>query len=224
DMRLLKTRVLAFAYSSNLLNGIARGSVNFLLVFYLQGIKSMDPIIAGIMLSPFAAAMLIIAPISGWLSDKYGSRVLSSVGLLISAFGLIGFIFITPETSLIELAVWMIIMGVGSGMFFSPNTNAIMSAVPVERRGIAAGVRTMMNNAGSVISIGLAMAIISTTVTPEALQGLFAGTQVGSQGIAVKEFIGGLRTAFIISFIFSLLAAVISYLRGPQPVWNSESD
>lgn len=223
DMRLLKTKVLAFAYGSNLLNGISRGAVNFLLVFYFQGIKGMDPIVASIMLSPFAISMMIIAPISGWLSDRYGSRFLSSIGLLISAFGLIGFMYITPDMSLIQLAIWMVIMGFGSGMFFSPNTNAIMSAVPVERRGIAAGVRTMMNNAGNVISIGLAMAIISTSITPKALQGLFAGTQVGSEGIAVGEFIRGLRTAFTISFIFSLLAAAISFLKGPQPKWEFES-
>jgi EmrB/QacA subfamily drug resistance transporter len=221
DMRLLKTRILAFAYASNLLNGISRGAINFLLVFYLQGIKAMDPLVAGMMLAPFALAMMVVAPVSGWLSDKYGSRTLSSVGLLISAIGLIGFIFISADTPLIQLAIWMVIMGFGSGMFFSPNTNAIMGAVPAERRGIAAGVRTMTNNAGNVISIALAMAVISTSITPEALQGLFAGTQVGSQGIAVAGFIGGLRTAFIISFIFSLIAAVISYLRGPQPVWDN---
>lgn len=223
DMRLLKTKVLACAYGSNLLNGISRGALNFLLVFYFQGIKGMDPIVAGIMLSPFAISMMIVAPISGWLSDRYGSRLLSSIGLLISAFGLIGFMHITPDMSLIQLTIWMVIMGFGSGMFFSPNTNAIMSAVPVERRGIAAGIRTMMNNAGNVISIGLAMAVISTSITPNALQGLFAGTQVGSEGIAVGEFIRGLRTAFTISFIFSLLAAAISFLKGPQPVWESES-
>lgn len=223
DLKLFKTKVLAFAYGSSLLNGISRGAVNFLLVFYLQGVKGMDPIIAGIMMAPFAISMMVMAPISGWLSDKYGSRILSSVGLLISSIGLIGFIFITPDMSLASLAIWMVIMGIGSGMFFSPNTNAIMSSVPVDRRGIAAGVRTMMNNAGNVISIGLAMAIISTSISPQAMQGLFSGIQTGSQGIAVTEFINGLRTAFAISFLFSLLAAFISYLRGPQPVWDSES-
>ena len=223
DMKLLRTRILACAYGSNLLNGIARGALNFLLVFYFQGIKGMDPILAGVMLTPLAISMMIVAPISGWLSDKFGSRILSSIGLLISAIGLVGFMFITPNMSLVLICIWMFIMGFGSGMFFSPNSNAIMSAVPVERRGIAASVRTMMNNAGNVISIGLAMAIISTSITPQALQGLFAGTQVGSQGIAIGEFIHGLRTAFTISFIFSLLAAIISFVRGPQPIWESES-
>jgi EmrB/QacA subfamily drug resistance transporter len=216
DLSLFKTRILAFAFTSNLLNGIARGAVTFLLVFYFQGIKGIDPVMAGILLTPFALSMMIMAPISGRLSDRYGSRVLSSLGLLISAFGLIGMVKIKESTSIIELALWMFIVGLGSGMFFSPNTSAIMGAVAPQRRGIAGGVRTMMNNAGSVISMALSMAIISSSITPEALQGLFAGTQVGSQGIAVAQFIGGLRIAFAISFFMSLLAAVISYMRGSE--------
>ena len=220
DMELFKSRILAFAFGSNLLSGIARGAVTFLLVFYFQGIKAIDPVMAGILLAPFAVSMMITAPISGWLSDKMGSRELSSVGLLVSAVGLVGMVRISVNTSVVELCIWMFISGFGSGMFFSPNTSAIMGAVPVERRGIAAGVRTMMNNAGSVISIALTMAIISSSIDPKAMQGLFTGTQVGSQGIAVDHFITGLRTAFTISFLISLLAAFISYLRGPAPEWE----
>lgn len=207
DMQLFKTRVLAFAFSSNLLNGIARGAVTFLLIFYFQGIKGMDPLMAGVLLAPFALAMMVVSPFSGWLSDKYGSRILSSIGLLISAIGLIGFMKIGKNTSTAELIVWMMVMGAGSGMFFSPNTSAIvMGAVPVEKRGIAAGTRTMMNNAGSVISIAMAMAVISSSISQDALLRLFVGTQVGSQGIAISHF--------TISFVFSLLAAAISFLRG----------
>ncbi|EGD53148.1 drug resistance transporter, EmrB/QacA subfamily [Thermoanaerobacter ethanolicus JW 200] len=222
DLNLFKTRILAFAYTSNLLNGIARGAVTFLLIFYLQGIKAMDPLTAGILLTPFALAMMIISPISGWLSDMYGSRELSSIGLLISAVGLIGFMGISATTSITKLILWMSIMGFGSGLFISPNTNAIMSNVPADKRGIAAGVRTMMNNAGTVISIALAMGIISSSISPEALQALFVGTQVGSKGIAVAQFIKGLKATFGISFVISLVAAFISYLRGPQPQWKSE--
>ncbi|EGW40659.1 MFS transporter [Desulfosporosinus sp. OT] len=216
DLSLFKNRILAFAYTSNLLNGIARGAVTFLLVFYFQGIKGLDPVVAGILLTPFALSMMIMAPISGRLSDRYGSRMLSSVGLLISALGLIGMMEIKATTSITELAIWMFISGLGSGMFFSPNTSAIMGAVSPQRRGIAGGIRTMMNNAGSVISMALSMAIISSSITPEALQGLFSGTQVGSQGIAVAQFVAGLRTAFMISFIMSLMGAVISYMRGSE--------
>ncbi len=213
DLNLIKTRILAFAFASNLLNGIARGAVIFLLVFYFQGIKAFDPVLSGILLAPFAVSMMIMAPISGWLSDKYGSRLLSSMGLLISAIGLLGMVRISVNTSVWELSVWMFISGLGSGMFFSPNTSAIMGAVPVERRGIAAGIRAMMNNAGNVISIALAMAIISSSIDPKAMQGLFSGAQIGSEGIAVGHFIAGLKMAFTISFIISVLAAFISYLK-----------
>jgi EmrB/QacA subfamily drug resistance transporter len=223
DLRLFKTRILAYAYASNLLNGIARGSVTLLLVFYFQGIKGINPIISGMLLAPFAASLMIMSPISGWLSDRYGSRQLSSIGLLISAIGLLGMVRIKASTTILELIIWMIVMGIGTGMFFAPNTNSIMSAVPIERRGIAAGVRIMMLNAGSIISIGLALAILSSSISPEALQGLFIGTQVGSRGIAVSEFILGLRIAFAISFAFSLIAAVISYLRGGKSEWQNDT-
>ena len=222
DLRLFKTRVIAFAYISNFLNGLARGAVTFLLIFYFQGIKGMDPLLAGLLLSPFAISMMIVSPFSGGLSDRYGARVLSSVGLLITAVGLGGLMMITATTSTIELILWMFVMGFGSGMFFSPNTSAIMNSVPPDKRGIAAGVNTMMSNAGNVLSIALSMAIISSSISSDAMQALFLGTQVGSQGIAINEFVSGLRMAFTISFAFSLTAAVMSYLRGPKPNWETE--
>jgi EmrB/QacA subfamily drug resistance transporter len=69
DLRLLKTKVLAYAYASNLLNGIARGAVTFLLIFFFQGVKGIDPIVAGMLLAPFAISMMVVSPISGYLSD-----------------------------------------------------------------------------------------------------------------------------------------------------------
>lgn len=223
DMRLLKTRILAFAYASNLFNGIARGAVTFLMVFYFQGIKAIDPIMAGILLTPFAASMFIVSPISGVLSDKYDSRILSSFGLLVSAVGLLGLMEINVNTSIFKLTIWMFIMGIGSGFFFSPNTNSIMGAVPANKRGIAAGVRTMFTNAGNVFSIAISMAILASSVSSEAMEGLFMGTQVGSTGIAVESFIGGLRLAFAISFGFSILAAILSYMRGPAAKWEKDT-
>jgi EmrB/QacA subfamily drug resistance transporter len=220
DLRLFKTRILAFAYTSILLNGIARGAVTFLLIFYFQGIKGLDPLRAGIFLTPFALSMMIVSPVSGSLSDKYGARGLTSLGLLISAFGLLGFIGLSPQTSFTELVIWMVIMGIGSGMFNSPNTNEIMGSVPPERRGIAAGTRTMMNNAGQVISIALSMAIVSSSINLESMENLFAGRRTGLGSLAVNEFISGARQAFLISMVITLIASFISYLRGPKPDWS----
>ncbi|HEU23524.1 MAG: MFS transporter [Mesoaciditoga sp.] len=224
DLRLFKTRVQAFAYSSNLMNGISRGALMFLLIFYLLGIKNMDPFTASIYLIPFAVAMMIMAPISGRLSDRYGSRILSTLGLLITGVGLLGFaIFTRVDMSIAEVIIWGTVVGFGSGMFNSPNTNTIMSMVPPDRRGIAAGTRTMMNNAGSLVSIAMAFAILSSGLTPQAMDALFIGAQIGGKGIFVDTFISDLRLAFFISFIISIGAAVISYMRGPTPVWKDAS-
>lgn len=199
---------------------MARGSVTFLLIFFFQGIKGLDPLTAGLLLSPFAITMMIISPFSGGLSDRYGTRVLSSVGLLITAAGLGGLMLINAMTSIPELILWMLLMGFGSGIFFSPNTSSIMGSVPADKRGIAAGVNTMMSNVGALLSIALSMAIISSSISPDAMQALFLGTQVGANGIAINEFVSGLRMAFTISFAFSLTAAFMSYLRGLKPTWE----
>ncbi|MEJ2252284.1 MAG: MFS transporter [Candidatus Lokiarchaeota archaeon] len=224
DLRLFKTRVQAFAYSSNLMNGIARGALMFLLIFFLLGIDGMTPFAASLYLIPFAMAMMITSPISGRLSDKYGSRVLSSLGLLITAIGLLGFaIFIRVSMSLGEIIFWGSVIGFGSGMFNSPNTNTIMAMVPPERRGIAGSTRTMMNNSGSVISIAMAFVILASGLTPAAMQALFIGAPIQSKDIFIGTFISDLRLAFLVSFIISMVAAGISYLRGPTPVWTSNN-
>jgi len=218
DLRLFESRLLAFAYTSTLLNSIGRSAVTFLLIFYFHGIKGMTPLQAGVLLAPFALAMMIVAPISGILSDKYGSRGLSTVGLLISAIGLLGFTRISTNTPISELIIWMVIMGGGSGLFNSPNTSAIMGNVPTDRRGIAAGTRTILNNAGSVVSIALAMATTSSSMTSQAMQEIFTGSGGAAGGIAINEFITGLRLAFGISFAITIFAAIISYMRGPSPM------
>jgi len=214
DLDLFKSRELTCALLANMMSAIARGSVTFLLVFYFQGIKGFDPVVSGMMLAPFAIAMMCVAPFSGLLADRFGVRALSSLGLLISAVGLAGLVTISAGSSFVSLAIWMLIMGVGSGMFFSPNTTAIMGSVSVERRGIVSGIRAMSANAGNVLSLALAMAMISTSITPDSLQGLFAGTQVGSRGIGIDGFIKGLRTVFSLSVVITVAAAGLSYLRG----------
>lgn len=222
DLRLFKIKIISFAYASTLLNGIARGAVTLMLTFFFQGIKGIDPLTAGMLLAPLAIAMMITSPISGYLSDKYGARILSTAGLLISGVGLLGMMTISATTSTLELTILMAIMGAGSGLFFTPNTSSVMNNVPEDKRGIAAGVRTMMNNGGNVLSIAISMAIIASSISPSAMQALFVGTQVGSQGIEINQFIHGLRTAFTISLICTLAAAVMSYMRGAQPDWEEE--
>ena len=129
DLRLFRHRLFSFASLANALNGLARGAVLFVLIFFLQGPYGKDPLQAGIMMAPFGAAFMLVGPFSGYLSDKHGSRGLATAGLLVSAVGLFGLSRIGASTPYWLIALFMVLMGGGSGLFSSPNTNTIMSSV-----------------------------------------------------------------------------------------------
>src|SRR5438309_733546 len=96
QLRLFRDRLFLFANLSGLLNGIARGAVLFLLIFFLQGPYGQDPLKAGLLLTPFGLAFMIVGPLSGLLSEHIGSRILTPIGLGISALGLLGLYMVTP--------------------------------------------------------------------------------------------------------------------------------
>src|SRR5690348_5637507 len=181
QLRLFRSRLFALANLSGLLNGIARGAVLFLLIFFLQGPYGQDPLRAGLMLIPFGAAFMLIGPLSGRLSDRIGSRILAPIGLGISAIGLFALTTIDQHTPFWLLATFMAIMGGGSGFFVSPNTNAIMSSVEPHTRGAAAGILNMLNNTGSMLSIAIVFPLALSKLPFGAVQQVFiTGGGMGS--------------------------------------------
>jgi MFS family permease len=203
-----------------MLNGIARNGVLFLLVFYLQGVKGMDPVTAGISLAPLAVGLLVLSPISGILADKYGSRVLATAGMVVTGVGLAGLTTIAVDTPIWQLAIWQLIVGAGSGLFNSPNTSAVMGVVPPAKRGIGSGIRAMLTNTGFVVSIALAIGLITTAMSPQVMVAVFSGTQSSTSGIDLGPFISALRLAFWAGVIVSAIGAVVSLLRGGHRSWE----
>jgi MFS family permease len=214
QLRLFRSRLFALANLSGLLNGIARGAVLFLLIFFLQGPYGKDPLTAGLMLTPFGAAFMIIGPLSGRLSDRVGSRLLTPIGLGISAVGLFGLTTINQFTPYWLLAVYMALMGGGSGFFVSPNTNAIMSSVEPHTRGAAAGILNMLNNTGSMLSIAIVFPLALSQIPFQAIQQVFiTGGGMGHFASAIPLFLSGLHRAFLVSFMLSIIAAIVAVLR-----------
>jgi EmrB/QacA subfamily drug resistance transporter len=212
DFGLFHEKLFAYACVVNAINGLARGAVLFVLIFFLQGPYGLDPLWAGIMMAPFGAAFMLVGPISGYLSDKYGSRGLATAGLLISSIGLLGLSTITSSTPYWLLALYQALMGGGSGLFASPNTNAIMSSVVPEKRGIAAGVNSMLMNTGQMLSIAIIFPLVLSHIPEEVMFHIFlygGGMNSASQAI----FESGMHLAFLASFAVTLVAAVISALR-----------
>ncbi|HEX3722680.1 MAG TPA: MFS transporter [Nitrolancea sp.] len=214
DVRLFKRRLFAFANAANLLNGVARGAVLFLLIFFLQGPYGKDPLTAGLMMAPFGLAFMAIGPMSGYLSDHHGPRILGTIGLIVSAIGLAGLATVTNTTPYWELAIWMALMGGGSGFFSSPNTSAIMTSVRPEQRGMAAGVRMMLAYTGQMLSIAIAFPLVLAKIPQTVMMNIFIyGGGMGKEPAALATFLHGIHLAFVISAIMSVVAAVASMLQ-----------
>jgi EmrB/QacA subfamily drug resistance transporter len=214
NLRLFENRSFAYASAANGISGLARGAVLFVLTFFLQGPYGYDPLKAGIFLAPFGAAFLVVGPISGHLSDRYGARYLATAGLLVSTVGLLGLCTVVSTTPYWVLAVWMALMGGGSGLFASPNMNAIMSAVKPSERGIASGIRSMLMNTGQMLSIAIAFPLVLSQLPETVLYHVFLyGGGLGGTPQVLASFEFGMHEAFLVSAVFTVFAAIISFRR-----------
>jgi len=155
---------------------------------------------------------MLVGPVSGYLSDKYGSRGLATTGLLISSLGLLGLSTVASSTPYWLLALYQALMGGGSGLFASPNTNAIMSSVLPEKRGMAAGINSMLMNAGQMLSIAIVFPLVLSRIPEDVMFRVFLYGG-GMSGAPLAAFEAGMHEAFLASFAVTLLAAVISGMR-----------
>ena len=185
----------------------------FIFVFYFQGAQGDDPITAGIKLAPMAIGMLVASPLAGIWADRHGSRTLAASGMLVSAVALAGMTTLQADSAYWESLLWLGLIGVGSGMFNSPNTAAMMGTVPAERRGIAAGARTMLQNTGAVISIAFVLAIVTAAIPKPVLFKIFSGLASGLTPAQLDPFINNMHTALWVLAITSLVGAGVSMLR-----------
>ncbi len=214
DLSLFRDRLFAMGNLTGFLNAIARNGVLFLLVFYLQGARGESPVTAGIMLAPLAIGLIVLSPISGVLADRYGSRELATAGMVITGLGLAGLMTLAVDTPYWQLAFWQLVVGAGSGIFNSPNTSAVMGVVPPNKRGVGAGTRMMLMQSGFVVSIALAIGLVTSSMDPKVLVAIFSGTQIGGQGISLVPFMNALHVAFGAGVVASALGAVASLMRG----------
>ena len=134
DLGIFRDRLFAAASVATFINGLVRFALMFIFVFYFQGAQGDSPITAGLKLSPLAIGMLIASPIAGRYADRHGSRGLAAAGMLVTGVGLALMTGLEVGSSFAFSATTLAIVGVGSGMFMSPNTAAMMGAVPAHRR------------------------------------------------------------------------------------------
>jgi MFS family permease len=160
-----------------------------------------------------ALGMLVASPLAGTWADRHGSRMLAAAGMLVGAAGLAFMTSLQAESAYWQSSLGLLVVGVGSGMFNSPNTAAMMGAVPPQRRGIAAGTRTMVQNTGAVISIAFVMAIVTAAVPRPVLFKIFSGVTSGLSPAQLDPFIHNMHTALGVLAVTSVLGAAVSLMR-----------
>ena len=224
DLRLFKIREFMGGNIAQLLNGLAFSGIVLLMSLYLQLALKFDPLKAGLSLLPLDGAYAIAGPLSGKLSDKYGPRWFSTIGLLISSAGFFYLGASARSESYPNVVLTLLLMGAGNGMFVSPNISSIMGSVPPNRRGIASGFRVTMVNVGLTASSGLAVLLITLGGLPYSVfSGLLSGAsglQLGSQ-LAIQEFVFGFQIAALTLAAINTVAIIPSFLRGPRHFYEA---
>ncbi len=213
DLTIFHDRLFAAATAAAFINGLSRFALMFVFVFYFQGAQGDDPITAGIKLAPMALGMLVSSPLAGIAADRRGSRALAAWGMAVTAAGLALMTTLDAASAYWLTGALLFTVGIGSGLFNSPNTAAMMGAVAPQRRGIAAGARTMLQNTGAVVSIAFVMAIVTAAVPKDVLFKIFSGLASGLTEAQLEPFIHNMHTALLVLALTSLAGAGVSLLR-----------
>ena len=217
DFALLKNRVFTLSLMTAMLQSLALFSVDFLLLFYLEGIAGLSVLTASYLIIPMAAAISLVGPFAGRLSDKFGARIIASLGLIIQVAVLFLLRELTTKTPLVQIGIIEAIYGVGGGLFWPANTSAIMAASPPARYGVSSGMMNTFRNTGMVMSFALSLTAVSGVIPASIIFQLFIGTFSGT--LAPKyasAYLSGQSYAFGISAVLLIASLLFSLIRGKE--------
>ena len=231
QLSLFRIRSFAAGNFATLLAALARGGLMFILIIWLQGIWlplhgysfARTPLMAGIYMLPLTLGFLISGPISGIMSDKHGARPFAVGGMLITALSF-GFLDILPVNfSYIFFALTLLLMGIGFGMFASPNQAGIMNSLPADQRGAGAGTINTFQNSAMVLSIGIFFTLIILGLASSLPHSLTSGliAQGINKNLATKAGslppVGSLFASFLgINPVHALLGSAVTTAHHPS--------
>jgi MFS family permease len=211
--RLSLFRIRAFTMGSvaGLLGALGRGGLQFMLILWLQGIWlpqhgysfARTPLWAGIYMIPLTIGFLLLGPVSGILSDRYGARGLATLGLLLSGISFLLLEMLPINFGYVWFAAIIFLFAVGMGLFFSPNQASVMNSLPADQRGVGAGMLNTFQNSATVLSMGLFFTIVTIGLASKLPSHLFKGlvaagvAPAAARTVANEPPIGSLFSAFL---------------------------
>ncbi|MBR3410326.1 MAG: MFS transporter [Candidatus Methanomethylophilaceae archaeon] len=213
DVRLFRNRMFSGSCIAAFLNYASSYSLSFFLALYLQSLQGLSATEAGMLMLIQPAVQAIFTPFFGKRSDFVSDkRILPTLGMLVIAVGVASIIFYDVDTPMWAIVLTMMLTGFGFSLFSAPNTSLIMSSVPAKDTGEASAMISVMRQTGMMISMGIAMTVISVIM----------GSADNISPETYSDFINVMRVSFVICTIMCLTGAVTSMMRGKSDVAESK--
>ena len=214
DLRLFRNKVFSIGISTNFMSFLGITSARFLMPFYLQAALGYTPALVGIVLLPNAASRIVMGPLSGRLSDRYGWRPFNVIGLLLSAAGLFALASLTVNSHVALVIGGILLQSAGSGLFQSPNSASIFSAADSSRHGVVAAFVNLSRNSGNVTGVAVAASIVTAVMASGGFEpNIDAVLDAGPGSGILDSFMTGLKVAFFAMGVLQLIGAAASFFK-----------
>ena len=193
-------------------------SINGLLMpFFLQLGMRLDPLQAGFLVVPTPLAMAVLAPLTGWMSERFIPERLCSLGLVINAVAFFCLSFVSVETTFFTVIVWLSVLGFGMGLFQTPNNNLLMSSVPRQRLGVGSSFLSIVRSLGNSVGAALAATIVSAQLVAvtgrTSLQNLGGHLGTEEEAPVLAAFLQGYHYTYLLAAVLCLVGAALSAIR-----------
>lgn len=208
QLSIFKNRLFSVSLFCAFISFVAISCSNIIQPFYLQDVMKLSPSTTGFLMMVYPLVLSVVAPISGYLSDKIGSELLTFIGLLFTIVGLLLMATLNEHSNLRVMMVFLAIMSVGGGLFQSPNNSLVMSTVPKNKLGIAGSINALVRNLGMVLGVALATTLLYNRMS----------YKIGYRVVNYVEgredvFIFGMRYVYLIAAAICAVGAVLTALR-----------
>jgi EmrB/QacA subfamily drug resistance transporter len=218
EMRYFKNNIFTIGVILRFVMFTGMSSVRYLLPFYFQSILGHSPRSFGLIAIPAALCTIVVSPLAGQLSDRYGRKKFTIWGLIVAAIGLLLLATVSVESSLLFVVGAWVVQRIGHGTFTAPNNASVLSVVEKEKFGVAASFLNMLRNAGNVTGTALATAIVTSVMVSRGLPPTLGSASGGAAAEAqvAEAFTTGMRIAYVVPVILIILGLLLHLFEKPQ--------
>ena len=225
DLNIFRIPAFSLGNTARWFSFITMSVSNLLMPFFLQLAMGLDPLRTGILVAPTSVAMALLAPLTGWMSEKFPPERLCALGLAVNGVALVLLSCLQPGSSAMEVVFGLALMGVGMGIFQTPNNNLLMSSVPRRRLGVGSSVLSIVRSLGYSLGATLATAIVSYSLLiatgATSLHKLTGGVAaMASDSLVLAAFLRGYRYAFLVAAAVAFAGALVSLWPARRDEFN----